>query len=294
MKGIGISAHSPRINGNLELLERDLAYFKQAGFGYVEIPVHGVDGVINGGLNLENVEKVKKALRKYNLKATVHSPDPLNLKKDNFNLQKMVFQSSIEFASKLNAKILVYHGGNFEGKKQESEPQDLVSKREVETLKILSEFADKRGVQICVENGASSIKELVIMVREVNRENVGITYDFGHAFLYYSCHGGEKEFLTSIKEALPYLKHIHIHDNFGRANVTFQGTSYINQLPFGEGDLHMPLGMGKIPYEKVVPLIKDYDGVAMMEILPRYRLLYGEALKRLYKYFEKAHISFKT
>ncbi|MEA3485153.1 MAG: sugar phosphate isomerase/epimerase family protein, partial [Candidatus Aerophobetes bacterium] len=162
------------------------------------------------------------------------------------------------------------------------------------TLKILSEFADKRGVQICVENGASSIKELVIMVREVNRENVGITYDFGHAFLYYSCHGGEKEFLTSIKEALPYLKHIHIHDNFGRANVTFQGTSYINQLPFGEGDLHMPLGMGKIPYEKVVPLIKDYDGVAMMEILPRYRLLYGEALKRLYKYFEKAHISFKT
>lgn len=294
IKGVGIDAHSPRINGDIGLLERDLAHFKKIGFDYVEIPVDGVDGVINGKLNLENVKKVKEALRKYNLKATTHSPNTLDLRKDNFNLQKEVFQSSIEFAWELEAKVLVYHGGNFERRKQEGELQDIASEREIRALKTLSELADKRGVQICLENGALSIKELLTVVKKINRANVGVTYDFGHAFLYYSCHGGEKEFLTSIKEALPYLKHIHIHDNFGRANITPPGTTYINRLPFGEGDLHMPPGMGTIPYEKIFPLLREYKGIATAEIDPRYEPFYGGIVKRLYKYIEEAHIPFQS
>lgn len=290
IKGVGINAHSPRINGDIELLERDLSYFEKIGFDYVEIPVDGVDGVINGELNLENVKRVKEALRRYNLKATAHAPGSLNLRKDNFDLQEEVFQSSIEFASKLEARVLVYHNGNFEGRKQEDELQNPASDREIRALKTLGEFADKRGVQICLENGALSIEELVAMLRKVNRENVGITYDFGHAFLYYSCYGGEKEFLTSIKEALPYLKHIHIHDNFGRANITSQDTPYTNRLPFGEGDLHMPPGMGTIPYEKIFPLLREYKGIAMAEIDPRYEPFYGGIVKRLRKYIEKAHV----
>jgi len=294
IKGVGINAHSSRINGDIELLERNLAHFKKIGFDYVEIPVHGVDGVINGELNLENVKRVKEALRKYNLKAAVHAPDPLNLRKDNLDLQKEVFQSSIEFASELEAKVLVYHGGNFERRKQEGELRNIASEREIRALKTLSEFADKRGVQICLENGALSIKELVMVVKKINRANIGVTYDFGHAFLYYSCYGGEKEFLTSIKEALPYLKHIHIHDNFGRANITPQDAPYINRLPFGEGDLHMPPGMGKIPYEKIFPLIREYKGIAMAEIDPRYEPFYGGIVKRLYKYIKEAHVPFES
>ena len=294
IKGIGINAHSPRINGNIELLKRDLAYFKKIGFDYVEIPVDGIDGVINGELNFENVKRVKEALRKYNLKATIHSPGRLNLKKDNFNQQKGVFQSSIEFASELEAKVLVYHSGNFERGKQECELQSIASEREIRALKALSEFADKRGVQICLENGVLSIEKLVTTVRKVNRENVGITYDFGHAFLYYSCHGGEKEFLTSIKEALPYLKHIHIHDNFGRGNIVSQDTPYISRLPFGEGDLHMPPGMGKIPYDKIFCLIREYRGIVVAEIDPRYEAFYGGIVKSLHKYIGEAHIPFQT
>lgn len=294
IKGVGINAHSSRINGDIELLERDLSYFKKIGFDYVEIPVHGVDGVINGKLNLENVKRVKEALRRYNLKATAHAPDSLNLRKDNFDLQKEVFQSSIEFASELEAKVLVYHNGDFKRRKQEGELQNLASEKEIRALKTLSEFADKRRVQICLENGALSIKELVTVVKKINRANVGITYDFGHAFLYYSCHGGEKEFLTSIKEALPYLKHIHIHDNFGRVNITSQDTPYINRLPFGEGDLHMPPGMGTIPYEKIFSLIREYKGIAMAEIDPRYEPFYGGIVKRLYKYIEEVHVPFES
>lgn len=294
IKGVGINAHSPRINGDIELLERDLAHFKKIGFDYVEIPVDGVDGVINGKLNLENVKRVKKALRRFNLKVTAHAPGLLNLRKDNFDLQEEVFQSSIEFASELEAKVLVYHNGGFKRRKQEGELQNIGSEREIRALKTLGELAGKRGIQICLENGASSIEELITIVKKIDRENVGITYDFGHAFLYYNRHGGEKKFLTSIKEALPYLKHIHIHDNFGRANMTSQDASYINRLPFGEGDLHLPPGMGKISYEKIFLLIREYKGIAMAEIDPRYEPFYGGIVKRLNKYIEEAHIPFQS
>jgi len=49
----------------------------------------------------------------------------------------------------------------------------------------------------------------------------------------------------------------------------------------------MPPGMGKIPYDKIVPLIGDYGGVAMMEIDPRYKDFYREALTTIKKIFEE-------
>ena len=291
IKGIGINAHSYRIKGDLELLEKDLACFEEAGFDYVEIPIHGVDGVVGGELNLKNVEKVKEALRKHHLRATVHCPDPLNLREGDFELNQKVFKSSIEFTSKLKAEILVYHAGNFKRASKILQHQDSARLKEIKTLESLSDFAAERGVQICVENVAGSLEEVVRMVGEVDRENVGITYDFGHAFLFYSSCGKEGSFLESIEKVTPYLKHVHIHDNFGRLTSGFVADSlrspYIDRLPFGEGDLHMPPGMGKLPYNKIIPLIKGYRGVAMMEIHPRYKDFYLEALTTVKKIFEE-------
>jgi len=50
----------------------------------------------------------------------------------------------------------------------------------------------------------------------------------------------------------------------------------------------MPPGMGKIPYRTVIPLIKDYSGVATMEIRPRYKEFYPEALKMIKEIFEES------
>jgi len=288
---VGINADSYRIKGDFELLEADLAFFEEVGFEYVEIPIHGVDGVIGGELNLKSIKKVKEALRKHHLKATVHCPDPLNLRKGDFELNQKVFKSCIEFTSKLEAEILVYHDGNFKRTRQRLQGQDLARLKEIKALESLSNFASKRGVQIGVENIGGSLEELVRMVGEVDRENVGVTYDFGHAFLFYSPSGRKGGFLESIEKARPYLKHLHIHDNFGRLTSGFAldslTTPYIDRLPFGEGDLHMPPGMGKIPYNQIIPLIKEYSGVAMMEIDPRYKDFYQEALTSIKKILEE-------
>jgi len=292
IKGIGINADSYRIKGDPQLLEADLAFFEEVGFDYVEIPIHGVDGVVGGELNLKSIKKVKEALRKHHLKATVHCPDPLNLRKGDFELNQKVFKSCIEFTSKLEAEILVYHDGNFKRTRQRSQHQDLARRKEIKALESLSNFASERGVQIGVENIGGSLEELVRMVGEVDRENVGVTYDFGHAFLFYSACGRKGGFLESIEKARPYLKHLHIHDNFGRLTSGFAldslTTPYIDRLPFGEGDLHMPPGMGKIPYNQIIPLIKGYRGVVIMEIDPRYKDFYQEALISIKKNLRKS------
>ncbi len=268
-----------------------MAFFEEVGFDYVEIPIHGVDGIIGGELNPKSIKKVKEALRKHRLKATVHCPDPLHLREGDFELNQKVFKSSIEFTSGLEAEILVYHADNFKTSRQISQHQDLARRKEIKALESLSDFAVEREVQICVENVRGSLEELVRMVEEVDKENVGITCDFGHAFLFYSACGKEGDFLESIEKTVSYLKHVHIHDNFGRLTAGFATdsltTPYIDKLPFGEGDLHMPPGMGKIPYDKIIPLIKGYRGVAMMEIDPRYKDFYQGALTSIKKIFEE-------
>jgi hypothetical protein len=60
IEGIGIDAHLPRLDGNLEVLEHDLAFFQRVGFDYVEIPVHGVDAILGGRLNERRVRQVQE------------------------------------------------------------------------------------------------------------------------------------------------------------------------------------------------------------------------------------------
>ena len=56
---IGLNIHSGRINGDLDLLEQDLRAIEQAGFDTAEIPVHGVDAVVNGRLREGRAKQVE-------------------------------------------------------------------------------------------------------------------------------------------------------------------------------------------------------------------------------------------
>jgi sugar phosphate isomerase/epimerase len=57
--------------------------------------------------------------------------------------------------------------------------------------------------------------------------------------------------------------HAHINDNFGLEDGTgFKTPKY--------GDLHLPLGMGTLPLEKIIKKLKKsgYGGIWMLEIKP--------------------------
>ncbi|MBC8264201.1 MAG: sugar phosphate isomerase/epimerase [Anaerolineales bacterium] len=286
IKGIGIDAHSPRLDGSLEVLEHDLTFFQRVGFDYVEIPVHGVDAILGGRLHERRVKEVQEIVGKLDLKYTVHSPDPLDLcDVERPDLQKAVFRSSLEFAQAIGAGIMVYHGGATNPPNNNEEAGLSVERLKEVEREALSELADDAaalGVVIGVENVgprsySARIAELVEQVRKINHPNVGITLDFGHAYLT-ARHLGY-DFLEAIELAAPDIVHVHVHDNFGRVVSLPQDAPYIHIAPFGVNDMHLPPGWGEIPYREVFSRLKDYQGVALMELKPRYSPYFEEALQ---------------
>nr|HID14318.1 sugar phosphate isomerase/epimerase [Anaerolineae bacterium] len=328
VKGIGINAHASRLDGSLEMLEHDLAHFQHVGFDYVEIPVHGVDAILNGRLNLRQVKRVKEVLARFDLQYTVHCSNWLNLMEaEEFPLHRSIFEASIDFAGEIEAEILVYHSGKVElGDEylgQAAFTRELLSipdrtfveereRVERETLAELAEEAGRKGVTICVENAdprvdeeavwelarrvrvngvdlfyriapsgdiaiynyGGVIKHLVRQVEGVGQDNVGIALDIGHAYIasnYY-----DFDFLDAITLAKPLVRHLHVHDNFGKPAGLDR--RQIILVPEGKGDLHMPVGWGEIPYRGVLSRLKGYQGILILELKPRYGPYLEDAL----------------
>lgn len=250
IKGIGINIDSSAIDGDLDLLEKTLGSIQDNGFNYAEIPVHGVDAIFKGKLNWLQTRVIKDILKEFKLKYTVHGPDLLNLMDSrNFKLQKEIFKSGIAFTNAIGAEIFVYHSGKISLQEEDKGKElgqnnfskisstrkiDSLKKMEIKALQELAPFAKDLGVSITMENGCpelekdfleiskynygTNIEDLVKQVKEIDQENVGITLDFGHAYLaskYYRF-----KFLDSIKLALPHIKHLHIHDCFGKPKTS--------------------------------------------------------------------------
>lgn len=108
---IGINADSSTIGGNLQVLEKLLERFCEAGFSAVEIPVHGVGCILGGKLRNEQTEKVRRILERYPFAYTVHGPDPVNLADAmDPETHAEALCSTIDFAAAIGSTVVVYHG----------------------------------------------------------------------------------------------------------------------------------------------------------------------------------------
>ncbi len=300
IKRFGINCDSGKINGDLKKLDIELSSFAKMGFDYVEIPVHGVDCILNGALNISQVKKVKKILGRYDFKYSVHSPDAMNLmSRTDEEMHIKVFKATIDFAEEIGASTIVYHSSKvfFDedslnnyyykkyGFKSNAELFELIKTEEIVTLRNLGEYAKDKNVTIAIENiwADNLIKEycygvlpedLVNHIRRIDNDNVKITFDLGHAYLTSKSHG--YDILEAVKLVKPWLNHVHIHDNFGRYDLP---SNNLRRLPFGLGDIHLPLGWGEIPLEEIFKLLDSYDGVYLLELQARFSEYFSESLE---------------
>jgi len=311
---IGINADSFTINGDIAVLEKFLARFLEAGFSFAEIPIHGMDCLLNGSLCRSRVAATRKALSAYPLGYTVHSPDQLNLADEaDPETHARALRSTIDFASEIGAKLVVYHGSarvaaaGAEAAStamaatttQPAPPSSMAPPTklappaqlrafwadEIDRLGAVADYAAARGVTVAVENifrqSAREVsyridpRQLAAVIAAVDSPALGICFDFGHAFIS----AGEAGF--TMEEALravkPRLAHVHIHDNFGKPSIP--NARPIDMMFRGVGDLHMPPSWGAIPYESLFPIFAgDFRGVFTLELQPRFADKYGEAL----------------
>jgi sugar phosphate isomerase/epimerase len=123
----------------------------------------------------------------------------------------------------------------------------------MDALKILISEADKRGLTLMMENILNT-KENIKLLKDLMRHfpSLGFLLDIGHANLYMPSNT-TGEYMKYFKHR---LKHVHLSDNFGRSD-----------------DLHLPLGAGRIPWHRVLKLIKKtgYDNTFTLEVFSRER-----------------------
>lgn len=288
IKGIAINIDSSRVDGNFEILKQELDYYEALGYEYVELSPHGCGVMINGQIIEPAMNKLLKILDNYKLKFTIHGPNQLNLMNlEQADFEAQAFKNSIDFASRLNSPIIVYHAGRYRGEETfrmpltpiSPERREVMLKTEINMLSRLGDYAAERNVTICVENArpyldigpysyGESLFELVEIIKEINHSHVGIGLDVGHAYLA-ACHYGF-DLLRHIDIIAPYVKHLHLHDNFGKVCASYEKRQY-DLAPMGRGDMHLPVGMGIIPIKEILNKLPQYQGILTVEIRSRYK-----------------------
>jgi sugar phosphate isomerase/epimerase len=308
VKGIGLNIDTQWIGGDLERLTDMLSRVAAMGYDAAELTPHSVDAIRHGQLDRRRVARVRNLTASFSLRYTVHAPNRLNVAHhEDMTLQIEVFKACLDFCAEVEADVLVYHSGQIGLERAAWGLAALPSSKELarywatetDNLAELAGYAARRGVTIAVENrdphlweiatlaragypaaelptfhGGMRLDRLCAQVAEIGAPNVGLTLDVGHAHL--AAPFWPKDLLTSVVEAAPYVRHVHWHDNFGRLDGLSEAQH--DRLPNGEGDLHLPPGWGSIPLQAVQGCLEGYTGWLTMEIRPRYRDHYEEAL----------------
>lgn len=196
----------------------------------------------------------------------VHSPaNDVNLGSLNSRVREASFEEikeSIDFTHAIGASILVVHPtpgilGMPEGKwsREEHPPKreaDALARQEEFMVRAVKDLADYApDILLCLENLVypheiyRSPEDMVELIKRVNRSNVGVTLDVGHAAV---CSHKPADFFHLLQDE---IFHVHLHDNDGVI------------------DQHLPLGQGTIDYVDVVQSLKrmDYQGVVNLEFI---------------------------
>lgn len=156
--------------------------------------------------------------------------------------------AEVDFASTLGAGVLVLHPVCLGLASSED-------RMDVGEVRRMAGYAADCGVRLALENVRNSAWALDCVLDrigdDVERTNLGICIDVGHAFL--SSDAGSSPVYGYLERYRKQIVHLHIHDNNG------------------SGDDHLPVGDGRIDWEDVLRKVCriGYRGTAVLEVRSR-------------------------
>ena len=293
---IGCQIDESRIDGDLEKMRRDLERFSEIGLQAAEITAEGIDVIRNGKLDQRRLIQSREVLDSFELSYSVHAPIPLNLMDEDVELHLDVLRSCLSFCEAIGARTLVYHPGRFLAEEAFTVKRVSLSAGKRLTMmdneaESLREVADEyREVCINMETARPYLKYspycyaerpgmLLEQAHRIDRKNVRLTLDVGHLYMASKFYGFGP--VAAVRDMRGMIAHTHVHDNFGRS--VFQHEKLQTQLvPFGRGDMHMPVGWGSVPIRDLLAEYADgYKGMYMMELRSRYFTYAEESFKNL-------------
>jgi len=220
----------------------EIGLFGEIGFDYLEMTIEAPQATPEK--LAEKEKRIMDALHSYNFGVVSHMPWYFSVAHPYARVQEAIigeFARAFDSAVGFGAKQATIHTEFMPSGLQE---RAVHVAKTIDTVKRLKKEADDRGLMLLVENSFASsfsIKEFKLLFSECD---TGMTLDVGHTFT--SDGEGLNSYLQQFKKR---IRHVHLHDNDRR------------------GDLHLPLGAGKVDVERAVKELKGfYDGAITLEI----------------------------
>jgi sugar phosphate isomerase/epimerase len=250
------------------------------GVDTVEVPFFAARLMADGAILEPTARLFQRAMEGRPFGCTTHALLSINLMDvpERAAAHERLAEACIELSARLGARNMVLHCGMSAGTGDALEADYA---RQRDALARLGEVAAGHGVVICVEtvwnfDGRETAlpSRLAEEIRSVGHDSVRATLDYAHAALQCWLKGAD---LTAEVAALaPLAVHLHVNDCFGivrQEAIALAG----EMLAYGSGDLHLPLGWGALPFERLLtePTYPD-EVVVNDELHPNYWCALGE------------------
>jgi sugar phosphate isomerase/epimerase len=237
------------MNNPMQSLPKQIQWIGENRFDFVDLTLEP-PGAYAADVN---VDVVRELLDKYRLEVVGHtayylpiaSPFPSFCELALEELRKCFLVFQMLDVRKVNLHADESIAGIFS--------KDRAIVRNIRAIKRAAEEASRYGLKLMLENTPrffNSVEELQMLFDAV--EDLGFHLDVAHANLNTE-KNKTPEFLANFHDR---LEHIHLSDNRG-----------------GTADLHLPLGAGLIPWNRIIAAIKEfeYDGTITLEVFSRDR-----------------------
>ena len=244
------------LGGRLDEAER-------LGMDFVEIPLWSMDLIAAAKVLPDRLKTVKSMLSGRSLRYTVHGSLAINFMDvpERLERHREVLRASLDVSAELEGLHYVLHGG-IHPAASPAETDDLYAQQR-DLLSSAGDEAAQRGLIIVVENLFVEPARATALPSRLTREIAGIAHpnvwaclDFSHGFTYSTALGAN--FAEEVAALAPFARHLHVHDSFGWPAV-MPSRSRAERFAYGEGDLHLPPGLGGIPWDDLMrPL--EYPG----------------------------------
>lgn len=272
-RGIGYTLRSD--SPDFADLEDKLDEAERLGVDFVELPMFCWTLVAGGRVMPNPLDRLIRLTRGRPFGYTVHGPLAINLMETPSRLagHAALLDAAIEVAGALDAVNLVIHSGCV---RDPDETFALAYARQRDALQRAGDRAGRSGVTLCVENifrfapmrETASPARLAGEIDAIAHPCVRATLDVSHAYL--RCADGKLDAAAEIAALAPYARHIHVHDSFGRPLESWT-MDEAERLGLGEGDLHLPVGWGSLPWDHFARTLAPEPGAILnLELNGRY------------------------
>lgn len=272
---------------DFELTRRNLDEAVALGIEFVELPFFTFDLIAGGKVVPSQLRRLKEAVAGRGVGLTIHGPIAANFMQPPELVARhtSVARAVIEASAELGAAHIVFHTGRVATLDEaDLEAAYAVQRR---ALAALGDHAAQHDIILVIENipplrpgeHTALPSRLAAEIETIGHPNVRGCLDLSHAFLQTTEQGAD--FLKEAEALARVSRHVHLHDSFGDP-VRLSTVARAERAAYGIGDLHLPLGWGAIPWDRIMTdFTFEPDVIFNLELPKDYWFALGDCVARM-------------